>query len=54
MGLSHSGGVHQLTVGFPNDGLEHLDVSLCVERLKVDVAVGSLTEDNLEHCAVAL
>ena len=25
-----------------------------MERLKVNVAVGSLTEDNLEHCAVAL
>ena len=34
--------------------MEHLDVSLCVEWLKVDVTVGSLTEDNLEHCAVAL
>ena len=31
-----------------------MDVSLCVERLKVNVPVGSLTEDNLEHCAVAL
>ena len=31
-----------------------MDVSLCVEWLKVDVTVGSLTEDNLEHCAVAL
>ena len=25
-----------------------------MERLKVNVAVGRLTEDNLEHCAVAL
>ena len=25
-----------------------------MERLKINVAVGSLTEDNLEHCAVAL
>ena len=25
-----------------------------MERLKVNVPVGSLTEDNLEHCAVAL
>ena len=34
--------------------MEHLDVSWCVEWLKVDVTFGSLTEDNLEHCAVAL
>ena len=27
---------------------------VCVERLKVNVPVGSLNEDNLEHCAVAL
>ena len=25
-----------------------------MERLKVNVPVGSLTKDNLEHCAVAL
>ena len=37
-----------------NDGLEHLDVSLCVEWLQVNVAIRSLTEDNHEHCAVAL
>ena len=37
-----------------NDGLEDLDVSLCVEWLQVNVAIRSLTEDNHEHCAVAL
>ena len=25
-----------------------------MERLQLNVAVGSLTEDNLEHCAVVL
>ena len=50
----HSGGLHQFTVNLSNDGLEHLDVSLCVEWIKVNVTVRSLTEDNLEHCAVAL
>ena len=46
--------MHQFTADLPNDGLEHLDVSLCVEWLKVNAPIGSLTEDNLEHCAVAL
>ena len=37
-----------------NDGLEDLDVSLCVEWLQVIVAIRSLTEKHHEHCAVAL
>ena len=34
--------------------MEDLDVSLCVEWLQVIAAIRSLTEDNHEHCAVAL